>query len=77
MAISSHIVSAAVGADNDASIAIVKRLGMQYEGRIRDHVFTNGDWRDSLLHSLLASEWETISATSGSRGGAATSPPDS
>ena len=30
---------------------------MTYEGRIRDHVFTNGAWRDSLLYSLLAGEW--------------------
>lgn len=52
-----HRVSAAIGPDNVASIAVVKRLGMQYEGRIRHHVFTNGAWRDSLLYSILADEW--------------------
>jgi [ribosomal protein S5]-alanine N-acetyltransferase len=52
-----HRISAAAGPDNAASIAVIKRLGMTYEGRIRDHVYTNGAWRDSLLYSLLASEW--------------------
>ncbi|WP_239075309.1 GNAT family N-acetyltransferase [Planosporangium flavigriseum] len=59
-----HRISAAIGPDNEASIAVVKRLGMQYEGRIRDHVFTNGSWRDSLLYSVLAAEWEASSAVS-------------
>lgn len=30
---------------------------MRYEGRIRDHVFTNGAWRDSLLYAVLAHDW--------------------
>ena len=46
-----------MGPGNTASIAIVRRLGMTYEGRIRDHVYTNGQWRDSLLYSVLADEW--------------------
>ena len=52
-----HRISAAAGPDNAASLALINRLGMTYEGRIRDHVFTNGAWRDSLLYSLLAGEW--------------------
>jgi hypothetical protein len=28
------------------------------EGRIRDHVFTNHSWRDSLLYSVLEDEWD-------------------
>ncbi|MGC9671479.1 GNAT family N-acetyltransferase [Planosporangium sp. 12N6] len=52
-----HRISAAIGPDNAASIALVTRLGMQYEGRIRHHVFTNGAWRDSLLYSVLVDEW--------------------
>jgi ribosomal-protein-alanine N-acetyltransferase len=52
-----HRISAAAAPDNAASLAVIKRLGMTYEGRIRDHVFTNGAWRDSLLYSLLADEW--------------------
>lgn len=56
-ALNLHRISAAIGPDNSASIAIAKRLGMQYEGRIRDHVFTNGAWRDSLLYAVLTDEF--------------------
>ena len=52
-----HRITAAIGPDNAASIAVAKRLGMQYEGHLRDHVYTNGAWRDSLLYSTLAHEW--------------------
>lgn len=52
-----HRISAAIGPDNAASIALVERLGMLREGTIRDHVFTNGAWRDSVLFSVLADEW--------------------
>jgi len=49
-----HRISAAIGPDNEPSIAVAKRLGMSYEGRLRDHVFTNGSWRDSDLYSALS-----------------------
>ena len=52
-----HRISAAAGPANAASLAVIDRLGMTYEGRIRDHVFTNDAWRDSLLYSALAGEW--------------------
>ncbi|MFJ3513169.1 GNAT family N-acetyltransferase [Streptomyces luteogriseus] len=52
-----HRISAAIGPDNAASIAIVQQLGFTREGVLRDHVFTNGAWRDSVLFSVLAHEW--------------------
>ena len=52
-----HRVSAAIGPENLASVAVVKRLGFSYEGRIRHHVFTNNEWRDSLLYSILTTEF--------------------
>jgi ribosomal-protein-alanine N-acetyltransferase len=54
-----HRITAAIGPENAGSIAVAKRLGMQYEGRLRDHVYTNGTWRDSVLYSILAQEWAT------------------
>lgn len=57
-----HRISAAIGPENEASIAVVRHLGMQYEGRIRHHVFTNGSWRDSLLYSVLTGEWDSPNA---------------
>lgn len=52
-----HRVTAAIGPDNGASVSIVRKLGFALEGRLRDHVFTNGSWRDSLLFSVLSEEW--------------------
>lgn len=52
-----HRVTAAVGPDNDASTAVLTRLGFSREGRLRDHVFTNDAWRDSILYSLLSHEF--------------------
>lgn len=57
-----HRISVAIGPDNYGSMAVARRLGMQLEGVIRDHVFTNGAWRDSWLFSLLAHEWRTSRA---------------
>jgi aminoglycoside 6'-N-acetyltransferase/ribosomal-protein-alanine N-acetyltransferase len=52
-----HRISAAIGPNNPASIAVVEHLGFTKEGCIRDHVHTNGAWRDSLLYSILTHEW--------------------
>jgi ribosomal-protein-alanine N-acetyltransferase len=51
-----HRISAAIGPDNAASIAVARKLGMTHEGRLRDHVFTNGGWRDSELFAILEHE---------------------
>ncbi|WP_374538000.1 GNAT family N-acetyltransferase [Micromonospora aurantiaca (nom. illeg.)] len=52
-----HRIQAACGPDNHASQRLLARLAFTPEGRIRDHVFTNGGWRDSLLYSILDHEW--------------------
>ncbi|MFD9894265.1 GNAT family N-acetyltransferase [Amycolatopsis sp. NPDC059027] len=52
-----HRITAAIGPDNAASHVVVRKLGFVKEGVLRDHVFTNGAWRDSVLYSILASEW--------------------
>lgn len=56
-----HRVTAAVGPDNRAGLALVKRLGFTREGVLRDHVRTGGAWRDSVLFSMLAPEWSRTS----------------
>ncbi|WP_327328710.1 GNAT family N-acetyltransferase (plasmid) [Streptomyces sp. NBC_01210] len=53
-----HRISAAIGPENAASITMVEKLGFTREGVLRDHVFTNGAWRDSVLYSVLAHEWQ-------------------
>lgn len=52
-----HRITAATAPANAASIGILERLGFTREGRLRDHVFTNGAWRDSELYSVLEHEW--------------------
>jgi ribosomal-protein-alanine N-acetyltransferase len=52
-----HRITAAIDPENAGSVAVAKRLGMQYEGHLRHHVYTNGAWRDSVLYSILAPEW--------------------
>ncbi|MDR7321772.1 MULTISPECIES: GNAT family N-acetyltransferase [Catenuloplanes] len=49
-----HRVTAAIGPDNVGSLAVASKVGMEYEGRLRDHVFTNNAWRDSLLYSIIS-----------------------
>jgi RimJ/RimL family protein N-acetyltransferase len=48
-----HRITAAVGPENTASHATIQRLGFTQEGTLRDHVFTNGAWRNSVLYSIL------------------------
>lgn len=55
--LSLHRVSAAIGPDNLASMRVVLKAGFLPEGRIRDHVYTNNAWRDSLLFGILEDEW--------------------
>ena len=54
-----HRITAAIGPDNAGSIAVVPQLGVTREGTLRDHVCTNGAWRDSVLFSVLAHEWSS------------------
>lgn len=52
-----HRIWGARSPKNLASAAVMLKNGMIEEGRIRDHVFTHGAWRDSVTHSILESEW--------------------
>lgn len=53
-----HRITANVGPMNTSSMRLVESLGFQREGTIRDHVHTNGAWRDSVSFSLLEGEWQ-------------------
>ncbi|MCW2904568.1 MAG: GCN5-related N-acetyltransferase [Streptosporangiaceae bacterium] len=44
---------------NDVSGALMTKLGMIEEGRIRHHLRIRGAWRDSIVHSILENEWHT------------------
>ncbi|NLZ69916.1 MAG: GNAT family N-acetyltransferase [Clostridiaceae bacterium] len=42
---------------NAPSLALVKRLGFQLEGRQREHIYRAGEYNDLLLFGILAEEW--------------------
>ncbi len=42
---------------NSASAAVLKRIGMTYEGTLRRTVLIRTGWRDSKMHSLTRPEW--------------------
>jgi RimJ/RimL family protein N-acetyltransferase len=46
-----------VFADNARAIRCYEKVGYQHEGRLRQHVFNNGAYRDVLLMGLLRGEW--------------------
>ncbi|MER6359814.1 GNAT family protein [Kitasatospora sp. NPDC001527] len=52
-----HRVWAARSPLNEASARTLLRAGMTEDGRIRDHVFVHGAWRDSITYSILEHEW--------------------
>src|SRR6266545_1368319 len=68
-----HRITAACGPENAASSRVLVKLGFTLEGRLRDHAFTNGAWRDSLLYSLLITEYPP--AHEGAGAAPATDPP--
>lgn len=52
-----HRVAATCDPRNAASAAVIARLGMTWEGRLREVKQLRDGWRDSDVYSLLAHEW--------------------
>jgi ribosomal-protein-alanine N-acetyltransferase len=45
---------------NTASARVLERIGMRYEGHLRDTMLIRDGWRDSLIYSLLEQEWAIL-----------------
>jgi RimJ/RimL family protein N-acetyltransferase len=43
--------------DNRASERVLQKLGMSYEGRLRENMLAHGRWRDSNLYAVLEDDW--------------------
>ena len=41
-------------------IKIIENFGFKREGNLREHCFRNGKYFNSLIHSILLSEWNTL-----------------
>lgn len=48
---------------NEASAKTMSAAGMVEEGTIREHVFKAGQWRDSVVHAMLDSEWASAATS--------------
>lgn len=51
-----HRIEAACIADNRRSIRLLEKAGFQQEGVLRDYLKIDGQWRDHLMYSLLATD---------------------
>jgi len=55
-----HRVEALIGKENQASLALVKKFGFQYEGNLREHYNVAGTMEDSLIFGLLKHEYKPL-----------------
>lgn len=55
-----HRVTATCDARNDKSAHVLEKLGMRREGCLRQHVWTKGRWRDTLVYGVLEDEWRAL-----------------
>jgi ribosomal-protein-alanine N-acetyltransferase len=52
-----HRISATCLADNLGSRRVLEKVGLQLEGRLREHEHFKDRWWDTLLYGLLVHEW--------------------
>lgn len=53
-----HRVFASVDPRNDASMALLRRVGMRQEAHFRNSLLWRGEWVDDVVFGLLQSEWK-------------------
>jgi RimJ/RimL family protein N-acetyltransferase len=53
-----HMVYLEVLASNERAIHVYERIGFRSDGRLRQKVFRNGAYEDSIVMSLLRSEYD-------------------
>jgi ribosomal-protein-alanine N-acetyltransferase len=51
-----HRVEICIRPENDASLRIVRKLGMRYEGLRRRYIHIDGDWRDHFCFAVTIDE---------------------
>jgi len=54
-----HRVYASCDPRNHASIRVLEKVGMSLEGRLRENMIIQGEYRDSLVFGILVDEWKT------------------
>ena len=56
-ALDMHRVYGCTDGRNDASAALMRRLGMRQEAHFRENEIFKGEWGDELVFAILADEW--------------------
>jgi [ribosomal protein S5]-alanine N-acetyltransferase len=51
-----HRITGTCDPRNPASARILEKIGMSYEGRLRENIQLRDGWRDSLLYSKIATD---------------------
>ena len=51
-----HRVTAGADPENRASIRVLEKIGMRYEGTRREDMFKDGKWRDSVSYAILETD---------------------
>jgi RimJ/RimL family protein N-acetyltransferase len=54
-----HRIYAICDPENVASKRVLEKIGMKYEGHLRQNVIIHGIHRDSLMYAILKHEWKT------------------
>lgn len=52
-----HRIYATCRPENTGSARVMQKLGMVYEGHLREHMHHKGKWHDSYLYSILEEEY--------------------
>ena len=79
-----HRVFASVDPRNEASIKLLRRVGMREEAHFRQSLWFKGEWVDDMVFGILESEWsercsrsQRSSLLTGGRSGSTSGPPRS
>jgi RimJ/RimL family protein N-acetyltransferase len=54
-----HRIAATCHPENAASIRVLTKAGMQFEGKMTHHLFARGTWRDSCLFAAIETDATT------------------
>ena len=52
-----HRIEALAGPGNSASLKLLEKFNFRKEGHLREHYFKNNKMEDSVIYSLLRTEW--------------------
>ena len=63
-----HRIHASVDPRNEASVAMLRSLGMRQEAHHRESLWLAGEWVDDLIFAMLEHEWRAQQAAGRQRG---------